>query len=331
MIRLLDHGFVRLVSYVQPAPDFSAVDNPEYGGSSADVILDAHSKWTGDLEIIRNARVSYDADWRNDGTVLHEPHCPSILPPMSNGEPRPCNCVPRTVSDSRLMEYLYSHIHSTPFEAMIFTFEVQAPIFVFRQWHRHRTWSYNEVSARYTELPSTYYVPAPEDIGTQDPKNKQGRSFVQTMSQGYAERERQRLMVEGFDIEASHAHRTYQDRLGEGVPREIARINLPLSTYSRMFGTVDLWNLFGFLSLRDHPHAQYEIRVYAQALKELIRPIVPEAMRAYDRFKRTMIDTEHEFVADVRNLAQTITVNGKEYIVQVTPVPSDDMLMPKVR
>lgn len=273
MIRLLDHGFVRLVSYTRPA---EGTGNIQVG-------------WTGDLEIIRNARVSHDADWRQDGTVIHEAHCLSILPPMSNGETRPCNCQPRTISDSRLMDYLYKNVHSTPFEAIEFTFEVQAPIFVFRQWHRHRTWTYNEVSARYTELPSTYYVPSPEDIGTQDPGNKQGR--LMTAVEGLAERERQRLMVDGFDIEASLAHKTYHDRLAENVPREIARINLPLSTYSRMFAKVNLWNLFRFLNLRDHPHAQYEIRVYAQAIRELVRPIVPEAIRAYNRFKTIPIDT----------------------------------------
>lgn len=280
MIRCLDRGFIRLVSYTQPIP--VEVDTP-IGERPAQPV-----GWTGDLEIIRNARTSHDADWRSDGTVLHEATCLSILPPMSNGETRPCNCTPRTVSDSRLMDYLYKNVHSTPFEAIEFTFEVAAPIFVFRQWHRHRTWTYNEVSARYTELPSTFYVPAPEDIGTQDPKNKQGRTFAE----GFAERDRQQRMVEGFEIEAANAHKTYQDRLGEGVPREIARINLPLSTYSRMFGKCNLWNLFRFLNLRDHPHAQYEIRVYAQAIKDLIRPIVPEAMRAYDRFKLVMLDLD---------------------------------------
>lgn len=282
MIKLLDHGFVRLVAYMQPVPI-----PYDYARSLAQP-----PGWTGDLEIIRNARVSHDADWRQDDTLIHEPHCVSILPPMSNGERRECNCSPRTVSDSRLMDYLYKNHHSTPFEGISFTFEVQAPIFVFRQWHRHRTWSYSEVSARYTELPSTCYVPQEEDIGTQDAKNKQGRTMPQTAIDDIVERDRQRRMVEGFETEGSMAHKIYRDRLGEGVPREIARINLPLSTYSRMFAKVNLWNLFRFLNLRDHPHAQYEIRVYAKALKELVRPIVPEAMRAYDRFKTIPIDTD---------------------------------------
>jgi thymidylate synthase (FAD) len=283
-IEVLDHGFVRLVSYMQPVPERLML------GVS---IPTRPPDWTGDLEIIRNARVSHDADWREDNEVIHDSFCPSLLPPMLNGEIRPCGngCRPRTVSDSKLMDYLYRNTHSTPFEAMVFTFEVKAPIFVFRQWHRHRTWSYNEVSARYTELPSECYIPKMEDIGHQDPKNKQGRTR-DTLAEVFAEDDRKWRMVDGYRIEAETAHKTYQDRLGSNVPRELARINLPLSTYSRMFATVNLWNLFRFLHLRDHSHAQYEIQVYAKALKELVRPIVPKAMAAFDRYQLRMIDSE---------------------------------------
>lgn len=328
MIRLLDHGFVRLVSFTRPALDIQL------------------ENWTGDLEIIRNARVSHDADWRTDGTILHEPHCLSILPPMSNGETRECNCQPRTISDSRLMDYLYKNFHSTPFEAIEFTFEVQAPIFVFRQWHRHRTWTYNEVSARYTELPSVFYTPPPDKIGRQDVRNKQGRvidpeaydSYEEAVAAGLspadlaklaAEFDRRQRISQSYQIEGELAHRTYRDRLGEGVPREIARANLPLSTYSRMFGKVSLWNLFRFLDRRDHPHAQYEVRVYAQALKELVRPIVPEAMRAYDRFKSVVIDqNERDQIVQLPTGERVRVIFFERYSPQerakITLVPSED-------
>jgi thymidylate synthase (FAD) len=273
MIKVLDKGFVRLVSFTQP------------------YLADQGDGWSGDLEIVRNARVSYDADWRREGTIVHESFCPSQMPPMSNGEKRPCVCEPKEANDSKLISYLYRNQHSTPFEAISFTFEVKAPIFVLRQWHRHRTWTYNEVSARYTELPSDFYVPNPEDIGSQDPKNKQGRVGVGKFHPA-DERMRQQSMVDGFWTEASMAHKTYQDRLIENVPRELARINLPLSTYSRMFATVNLWNLFRFLQLRDHSHAQWEIRQYAKALKELVRPIVPAAVDAFDRYQMICVDTQ---------------------------------------
>jgi thymidylate synthase (FAD) len=156
----------------------------------------------------------------------------------------------------------------------VFTFEVKAPIFVFRQWHRHRTWSFNEVSARYSELDEEYYVPAVEQITTQSVKDKQQRTDEQhPMADHFRE-----VMID----QAHQAFLAYQHMLQEGCPRELARSVLPVSTYSRMYATVDLHNLFHFLRLRDHAHAQHEIRVYAEAMKELIRPIVPVCVEAFD-------------------------------------------------
>lgn len=298
MIPVLDQGFVRLVSYMQPVPEKFQEWNPTDGSGHGfvDNRRGQPTGWTGDLEVIRNARVSHDADWRQDDSIIHEAHCKSILPAMSDGTIRPCDCTPRTVSDKRLMDYLYKNQHSTPFEAMVFTFEVKAPIFVIRQWHRHRTWSYNEVSARYTELPEDFYVPAREHIGKQDPKNRQGRNVFDSEIDDYVEKDRQQRIVESFHIAGNTGFKSYHDMLGEGVPRELARLNLPLSTYTRMFGTVNLWNLFRFLHLRDHEHAQWEIRQYAKALKELVRPVVPNAMAAFDRYTAVMVDTQAHLV-----------------------------------
>lgn len=200
-----------------------------------------------DLSIVRAARVSYDADWRS-------------------GED--------AGKDEKLVAYLMKNHHTSPFEAVTFTFEVKAPLFVFRQWHRHRTWSYNEVSARYSELPAEYYIPELHDITTQHTSNKQMRTDEQNCN---AER-----MQTAMIIAASDAFKLYHQLLADGCPRELARAVLPCSTYSRMFATVDLHNLFHFLRLRLHEHAQKEIRVYALALKELIRPIVPAAVAAFE-------------------------------------------------
>lgn len=295
MINLLNEGFIRLVAYMQPVPqevrEFDSLE-ARYG----DVIgYKRDAGWTGDLEIVRNARVSFDADWRVDGTLEHEKHCLAALPPMSDGTPRKCNCTPRQVSDSKLIEFLWKNRHTSPFEAMVFTFEVKAPIFVFRQWHRHRTWSYNELSGRYGELSREYWGPQPDEIGFQNPHNKQGRILRDpfegmTAPERIAEEDRQNRISESFYIEAEHAFERYSARLGEGVPREVARVNLPLSTYSRMFSTVDLLNLFHFITLRDSPHAQREIQVYAAAMKELVRPIVPYAVAAFERYQLRMVD-----------------------------------------
>lgn len=198
-----------------------------------------------DLSIVRAARVSYDAAWRA-------------------GEDQG--------SDERLLRYLWSHKHTTPFEAVTFTFEVHAPIFVFRQWHRHRTWSFNELSARYRELPTEFYVPKADIIGSQSTNNKQGRTLDGTdrVAQVFA-----------YEMQCHNAFDTYRDLLKDGWPRELARSVLPVSTYSTMFATVNLLNLFRFLTLRCDPHAQHEIRVYADAMLELIEPVVPVAVSAW--------------------------------------------------
>lgn len=225
-VDVLDHGFVRLVSYMQPA-------SPQTG-------------WTGDLEVVRNARVSHDADWRT-------------------GED--------SGKDAGLLKYLYNNHHTSPFEAMVFTFEVQCPFFVARQWMRHRTWSYNEVSARYSELPAVYYVPKAEDIKHQSAKNKQGGADAM-LNAGTL----QQMFVNAEDDAAA----LYRTLLETGMARETARGILPMNWYTRFFATVDLHNLLHFMRLRSHEHAQMEIRVYSDAIKELVRPIVPTIMDVVD-------------------------------------------------
>jgi thymidylate synthase (FAD) len=200
-----------------------------------------------DLSIVRSARVSYNAVWRT-------------------GEDEG--------KDAKLIQYLIKNRHTTPFESVTFTFDVKAPIFVFRQWHRHRTWSYNEMSARYTELPEEFYIPEAKEITTQSASNKQMRTD-ELHPDGEVMREVMRLNNEAAFV-------SYRQLLHMGCPRELARSVLPVATYSQMFGTVNLWNLFHFLNLRTHAHAQFEIRVYALAMLELIRPICPVAVTAWE-------------------------------------------------
>lgn len=218
-IKVLDHGFVRLVVHM---------------GS--------------DLSVVRAARVSYDAAWRA-------------------GEDEG--------SDKKLINYLWKNRHTTPFEAVTFTFEVKAPIFVFCQWHRHRTFSYNELSARYKELPNEIYVPSPDVIGVQSKNNKQARDIIDAG-------ESQKTASQKMRDFSSFAYAQYQELLALGVPRELARSVLPVATYSHMFCTVNLLNLFKFLTLRCDGHAQYEIRQYANAILELIRPVVPVSVEAWE-------------------------------------------------
>lgn len=209
-----------------------------------------------DISISRAARVSYDAEWRA-GT--------------DEG------------SDARLINYLWRNAHTSPFEAVTVTFEVKAPIFVFRQWHRHRTWSYNELSARYRELPEEFYVPTPESVGQQAANNKQMRILGDVDAE---ELKRRKVQVGAIADHCHYAFELYQKLLADGWPRELARSVLPVNTYSHMFATVNLLNLFRFLTLRVHEHAQYEIRVYAEAMLELARGVAPIAVGAWEKNRK---------------------------------------------
>ena len=199
-----------------------------------------------DLSVVRAARVSYDAEWRAGDD---------------------------TEGDRKLINYLWKHKHSTPFEAVTFTFEVKAPIFVLRQWHRHRTWSYNELSARYKELPEEFYVPTPDKITTQSTDNKQMRTEIKH-EYGHG-------MSKAMRKHNHNAFKLYKKLLADDCPRELARTVLPLATYSHMFATVNLLNLMKFLTLRTHEHAQFEIRVYADAMLELAKTVAPICLNAW--------------------------------------------------
>lgn len=202
-----------------------------------------------DLSIVRSARVSYDADWRA-------------------GED--------SNSDIRLINYLMRNKHTSPFESVVFTFDIECPIFIARQWMRHRTWSYNEQSARYSVLEDSFYLPQEGLITTQSKDNKQSRTNEQHPSAGY--------IVSCINEQNENSFALYKDLLKEGCPRELARMVLPLNIYTHFFATVDLHNLFHFLRLRLHPHAQWEIQQYAKALFHLITLIVPHATSAFLKY-----------------------------------------------
>ena len=194
---------------------------------------------------MRSARVSYDAAWRA-------------------GEDEK--------GDEKLIRYLWKNGHTTPFEAVTFTFDVKAPIFVFRQWHRHRTQSYNEMSARYTELPAEWYVPLPGQVGAQSQTSKQARDIIDITEE---EALAKRSQIHQYNEVCERAYLQYQILIAQGWPKELARMCLPVSMYSQMFATMNLLNCLKFMKLRLHAHAQYEIRVYAEAMLSLIQPIVP--------------------------------------------------------
>lgn len=187
-----------------------------------------------------------------------------------------CNGLGKTVGDEKLLKYLWDHKHATPFEMAGMTIEVQAPIFVFREWHRHRTQSYNEMSARYTPLPDVNYVPTVERVMMDGGKNKQAQG-AKTVHRNEAETFVRDLTRSYIDAEAQ-----YQSALHAGVPKELARLIVPVGRYSRMRASANLRNWLAFLTLRMDANAQWEIRQYANAVGDIVAEKFP---RTWELFK----------------------------------------------
>lgn len=196
----------------------------------------------------------------------------------------------RVSEDAGLINYLMRHRHTTPFEMCEIKYHVKLPIFIARQWIRHRTANVNEYSARYSILDNEFYMPAPEQLGVQSSANRQGRGDALT---GDEAKHVMDLLRE--DSEQTYAH--YEEMLNEdadgkprdpnrqGLARELARMNLTLNFYTQWYWKVDLHNLLHFLSLRADPHAQYEIRVYADAMLETLKRWVPITYDAFTQYR----------------------------------------------
>ena len=212
----------------------------------------------GDARIVQSARVSY-----GEGT--------------------------KTVrEDKALIDYLLRNKHTSPFEQVIFTFHIKMPIFVARQWIRHRTARLNEISGRYSVMKDEFYVPNPEEVRYQSNTNKQGGSD-QDVPQELRER-----VITVLKQEQANTYQQYQGLLEDNVARELARINLPLSLYTEMYWQIDLNNLFHFLRLRMDWHAQYEIRVYGDIMANIVKAVTPAAYEAFE-----------EHILHGRNLSRT--------------------------
>lgn len=181
--------------------------------------------------------------------------------------------------DRGLIRYLMRHDHTTPFEMVVLKFHIKAPIFVIRQWIRHRTASVNEESARYSIMKEEFHEPAWEDVGFQSKDNKQGRSSEE-MPQELVQRFLDFLKE---DRQTAYAH--YEEFLQNNVARELARIVLPLSLYSEFYWEMNLHNLLHFLRLRMDAHAQKEIRDFAQQVAKCTQAVAPLAWEAFEEYK----------------------------------------------
>ncbi|TGD66263.1 FAD-dependent thymidylate synthase [Tabrizicola sp. WMC-M-20] len=185
-------------------------------------------------------------------------------------------------NDEGLIRYLMRHWHSTPFEMCEIKLHVKLPVFVARQWIRHRTANVNEYSARYSILDREFYIPAPDQLAAQSTVNNQGRGAV--LEGAEAAR-----VLEILKRDAGQAFDSYESMLSQdgqqGLARELARMNLPMNTYTQWYWKTDLHNLFHFLRLRADAHAQYEIRVYAEAIAACVRDWVPLAFGAFEDYR----------------------------------------------
>lgn len=190
-------------------------------------------------------------------------------------------------NDTGLIRYLMRHWHSTPFEMCEIKLHVKLPVFVARQWIRHRTANVNEYSARYSILDREFYIPEPEHVNAQSVVNNQGRG-------GVLEGAEAARVLEILKADSNRAYDNYEMMIGEtgpdgeaqdGLARELARMNLPTNIYTQWYWKVDLHNLFHFLRLRADPHAQYEIRVYADAICKVVADWVPAAYGAFEDYR----------------------------------------------
>ena len=179
--------------------------------------------------------------------------------------------------DCALIEYLLRNGHTSPFEQVVLTFHCKLPIFVARQWIRHRTARVNELSGRYSVMRDEFYLPADERVQFQSEESKQGSA--EPMPEAFAHD-----VVERLQSEQQALYLTYEGLLSAGVARELARINLPLSLYTEWYWQIDLHNLFHFLRLRLDPHAQHEIREYAKGLARCAQAVAPLAYGAFEEY-----------------------------------------------
>lgn len=210
--------------------------------------------WGSDEGIVEAARMS-----TSGGFVSWDPY---------DGHPK---------GDAGLLRYLYENKHATPFEMAGLVIEVKAPILVFRQWHRHRTQSYNEMSARYVPVPDEHYMPTIARCVPPKTTNRQARG---TTSREPTPEEIQEWRISVADA-YEQAEIAYQKGIDIGIPKEVARVTMPVARYSRMRASANLRNWLGFLTLRLDPHAQYEIRVYAEAVGAIIAQKFPRTWELF--------------------------------------------------
>jgi thymidylate synthase (FAD) len=215
----------------------------------------------------------------------------------------------KTVREDRgLINYLIKNWHTSPFEQVQLTFHTKMPIFVARQWVRHRTARLNEISGRYSVMKDEFYVPAPDEVCLQSANNKQGSGDALPFDEAMA-------VIRQFEEEQKLLYSRYESLLGKQVARELARINLPLSLYTEWYWQIDLHNLFHFIALRADAHAQRQIRVFAEALGKCAQAVAPLAYEAFEEHRLNAVTFSR-----AECIALTAMLNGQPNNLQGRPL-----------
>jgi thymidylate synthase (FAD) len=270
--KILDHGYVKLIDFM---------------GEDADVIRSARMSTGRGFEGWGPGEVCDNCRGRK------EEGCTADCGAFAAGKVK----YVKIYGDGGLLETMMREKHTTPFEMVELKLEVMAPIMVYREWHRHRTQSYSEFSARYAQMPNVHYIPELERIAKQSTTNKQGSG--EAMDPAFAQEAISDLMNEQQSV-----YQNYDRLVAAGVAREVARINTPVSRYSKMTVKTDLWNWFAFLNLREDPPAQWEIRQFALCVSQIIKCLFPRCHGLWEEYMRYSIRlsrTEHEVVRTFLN------------------------------
>lgn len=213
----------------------------------------------------------------------------------------------KTREDAGLINYLLRHRHTTPFEMCEIKFHIKLPIFIARQWIRHRTANVNEYSGRYSILDKEFYIPAPEQLASQSKQNHQGRGDVLEGAEAQRvleilKEDSQRSYDHYIEMLNSDEAGNIHDTNKQGLARELARMNLPVNFYTQWYWKTDLHNLMHFLALRADSHAQYEIRVYAEAMLEVLKKWVPTTYEAFVNYRQGGTEVSKNGMQVIRKL-----------------------------
>ncbi len=224
-------------------------------------------------------------------------------------------------ADKALINYLIAHHHTTPLEMCEIKFHIKLPIFVARQWIRHRTASVNEYSARYSIMEDEFYIPRAENLSAQSKINHQGRDESKILNAVEQKRVLEILKSDSLNAYQHYLEMINQDSVGnnlvmddkkEGLARELARMNLPLSCYTQWYWKIDLHNLLHFLRLRADTHAQYEIRVYAEVMLDIVKKWVPHCYEAFVKHRKEGVNLSGSALNVVKKLLKGEKVNQEE-------------------